>query len=239
MLFLFAEGVWGLAVGITPDRLVFESQDSQQTFRIVNPNDAAVLFELASEKVACEPQTGKIDKKSSAQVRCIAKPGSVGEDLILVETKPDGGEESVGVIPAVAVKATIMGEQDYGEQPPDKGAPLTIKTTATEPANRMEGEGLSSMKTEIATIILLTAAIIAVLAHSEIKRRREERKEGCKNKTNTDTEPNAPADACTNPQQEGDQNTHQGSGHHGCGSPSGTSGHNQSCTSGSSVSPQS
>ncbi|MBU2561729.1 MAG: hypothetical protein KKD17_05510 [Nanoarchaeota archaeon] len=211
--FILPEVVWGLAVGIIPDRLVFDG--TEETFRILNPNDMEVEFRINAENMACVPEEGEIMSKGSADVRCRAGDDALQEELILVETMLKGKDKMVGILPAVAVKAEIKGKEG-GEATRSKGTPLTIDATDAEaqqhPDDQTEigGDGLADMKPELVTIAFLTVAIISVLAYSEVKTRIKTRKD---KKNNLPQDPSGPSDANTCPRQEKDQSTPQGCDH--------------------------
>jgi hypothetical protein len=226
----FSEVVRGLGVGVIPDKLVFDGDE--ESFRIINPNNADIDFQIISDVIYCTPGKGNISQKSSTEIICIAKEGRVGEEIILVETALKGDDESVGVLPAVALKAEIMGEeageQEIGGGGDEKGVPLSINNQETEETTKQEHEKseaelsersnnwAAGMKAELVTIALLTLAILVVLVYSEIKQRKEEKEnKGKKEKDEkrTDNKIIFPVDGNKDPQQEKDLNTPQDSGH--------------------------
>jgi hypothetical protein len=101
-------------VAVVPDRLVFEGDE--KVFRIINPNNETITFEAKGKHIECLPEKGEIRVKESATVACRAADHVVGETVILVETRLKNAEESVGVLPAVAVKVKIVGEENVGEE---------------------------------------------------------------------------------------------------------------------------
>ncbi|MBN1544866.1 hypothetical protein JW898_05400 [Candidatus Woesearchaeota archaeon] len=212
MTFTFPEVVWGLAVGIIPDRLVFGG--GEETFRILNPNDMEVEFRIDAGNMACVPEEGRIMPKGSTDVRCTAGDNARQEELILVETMLKGKDETVGILPAVAVKAEIK-ENAGGEATSIRRNPLMIDATGAESQQQDDQTGtgedwLADMKKELATIALLTAAIISVLTHSEIKRRKELK---TRKENDLPREPSVPSDESKDPPQERDQSIPRGCGH--------------------------
>ncbi len=173
---IFSVAVDGMGVGIIPDRLEFSGKE--EMFRIVNPNKADIGFEIKSDKLLCVPVEGKIIPKNSLNIICTPKDDASGEDIIIVETNLLEKGDSIGVLPAVAVKATIYGQEKK------ENSPLMINSTSKAAILVQEGwrAGFDDIKTEIATIVILLVAIIGVLVYPEIVKTREKLKINQKNK---------------------------------------------------------
>lgn len=252
MFIVFSQSAFALGVAVVPDHLVFDGDE--EVFRIINPNNESIMFEAKGNFIDCQPKTGELGAQESKNIRCNAAEGASGENLILVETKHKDGD-SVGVLPAVAIRANIIGddivvegENNQKEIINNKASPLIIDKSVQE-ADIVGREGekgkeakgeetekeesgmvrqwtdgiMQDMKTEMITIALLTLAILGVLAYSWAKERKESISRAGSNK---------------GPQQEQCLNIHQGSCPPLCGSPLGTSMHNQKNMSGSSGSLQ-
>jgi len=178
----------GMGAGIIPDRLDFNSEHDLKTFRILNPNKAEMEFSIRSDNINCSPLEGRIDTQSETEISCKAMSGAAGEDLILVETSIKGGER-IGVMPAVAVKATIKGKptQPY-EDATENNSPLSIDNSQNIPPppekelGSITGGDLWTIKWELVTIAVLIFAIISVMLYPEVKKLREKRRMNRKKK---------------------------------------------------------
>jgi hypothetical protein len=197
MLFLTAWRACATGVGVVPDKLVFEGE--KETFRILNPNEDILQFSVSSEEIDCRPEKGEIAPLEEAEIACTAQTDSAGKTQILVETALLD-EESVSVMPAVAINAEIVGEEEQ-ETTKNTGTPLEIQGTSEEEAEKPQQDSTKGMTPEIITVIILTAAIIVVLAYSEIKKRK----------------PISNAESNKGPAQEPGQSTHQENDPPGCG----------------------
>jgi hypothetical protein len=266
ILFLFfiilSSSVDALGIGVVPDRLTFSDGDEKMT--IINPNNSSIEFKITNPDFSCAPEEGEIAAKDRAEVMCRALPGAQ-DGAIVVETK--GTDESLGLIPAVAIRADIREEnEDTGQAPASEAmtaekyqethkevadGPLMINEEPVAvdketPEQRQEGI-FQEMKAEMITIILLTAAILFVLAYRGIKDAREMENKN-KEKPNTEQEPDTQATTLIrptltsawnkDPPPKTDPSTPQAHGHPLSSSPSGTSKHSLKSKSGSSVSPQ-
>jgi hypothetical protein len=169
LFFALAAHALATGVGVVPDRLVFEGND--KSFRILNPNTAELEFVITSEKISCIPEEGAISAKESAEITCTADENTSGNTQILVETAMvDGG--SVSMMPAVAVRAEIVGKNDDNKEKMP-AMPLVIEKSDEEIQDGEENPAeTSTMTPEIAAIAILITAIIAVLAYSEVKKRK-------------------------------------------------------------------
>jgi hypothetical protein len=180
-LLLFSLDAAALGIGVVPDRIVFSGGEERAL--IVNPNNLSIDFRIKGERIECSPSEGSIGAEGKAAVMCKALEGAK-DGVILVETS-EKGKGGVGVIPAVAIKAEIAGEDaEQGvvqEKKGDGGKPLVIEgDKQSGAAAAAAGKNLfEEMPAEMITIALLTVAILFVLGYSEVKNR--------KNKKNTTT----------------------------------------------------
>ena len=110
LFLLFPCRALALGVGVVPDRIVFD--EGEERFTIVNPNNRNIEYNVKSEYISCKPSEGHVSPHSKTQVLCEALEGA-RSGVILVETKGQNG--SVGVFPAVAIKAGL-----YGVETPDE-----------------------------------------------------------------------------------------------------------------------
>jgi hypothetical protein len=153
-------------VGVVPDRLVFDG--GEKAFRIVNPNTEELEFVITSANISCVPEEGAIPAKESAEIRCNAEQNAAQETQILVETAMINGG-SVNMMPAVAVKAEIVGKNRENT----KAMPLMVDGEPEDPAeNTQKASEERTMTPEIALIVALAAAIMLVLAYSDMKKRK-------------------------------------------------------------------
>ncbi|MBW2964923.1 hypothetical protein KY363_05700, partial [Candidatus Woesearchaeota archaeon] len=150
-------GADALSVGVVPDRLVFSEGAEQAS--IINPNNATLSYRILSEQFNCEPSQGIIGPQGRADLLCTAMPGAEN-DIILVETEGEDG--SVGLLPAVAIKAEVSGierkkdagqEAEESEDEAENPGPLSI-IRETEPAGQERAGLFQEMRTEMLTIIL-------------------------------------------------------------------------------------
>jgi hypothetical protein len=197
MLLLTAWRACATGVGVVPDKLIFGGEEER--FRILNPNEDILQFSVSSEKIDCEPEKGEIAPLEEAEIACTATTDSAGKTQILVETALLD-EESVSVMPAVAISAEIMGEEEQ-ETTKNTGTPLEIQGEIEKKEENQVQATTKTLTPEIITIIILAAAIIVVLAYSEIKKRK----------------PISNAESNKGPEQETSQSTHQENGPPGCG----------------------
>ncbi len=221
-LSISAGRVLGTAVGITPDKLVFDSQE--ESFTIINPDKESIRFKVKTEGLECRPEEGKTEAEGRTRITCRMTEESLQQSIILVETKPEGEGKRVGVMPAVALKAEVPGgreKETRGEEDTEKdgaedrtedrteeenetgpeeekalkvtgGSKKTERTnTGKKSGNDLtQGKPLSEMKTELTTIAMLTAAIIFLLAYTEIRdrkngKRKSKKRKDSKKKENT------------------------------------------------------
>jgi hypothetical protein len=167
MLLLTMWRACATGVGVVPDKLVFDGDE--KNFRIMNPNNDPLSFNIESEDVECEPTEGEIAPKSAKTIACSAKIQRAGKSKILVETVQEGS--NIGMLPAVAIDVEIRGKEensDYKLQETEKNAsPLVVEGNATA-----EDTPQNNMTPEYITIALLTLAILCVLAYGEVKKRK-------------------------------------------------------------------
>ncbi len=195
LLILMTQEALALGVGVVPDRITLD--EGAANFKILNPNDAEIEFNVTS-KISCTPQDGKIDARSEASIHCEAEPQSEEEkeeELIIVETAQKIDGETVGLLPAIAIKA-YLGENNEHPDDNDKkteSRPLEIgkKEENQENTDVKTQPNEKNMTAETMTIILLSTAIMMLLIYTEIKKRKEEKQEIKQEKEKN--YPNAPA----------------------------------------------
>jgi hypothetical protein len=131
LLLALSQSASALGVAIVPDHLVFDG--GEESFRIINPNNESITFGAKGKFIDCQPEEGELRAKESIDLVCRAAEGAAGESVILVETMLKNAEESVGVLPAVAVKAEMVGEEyfvgendNHKESIPEGASQLTI-----------------------------------------------------------------------------------------------------------------
>ena len=166
---------YALGIGVVPDKLVFDGKE--QAFRIINPNEIAVDFEVISDKIECNPYFGSIYPKSEQEIKCNAEKLE-NDTIIIVETYVDDGE-SLGVLPAIAIKA--MQHNNITANVPEKAEPLEINGQSDDEAN--ENKEINEDKTdytpEITSIALMIAGIISILSYNYIKRKKDSSSDLC------------------------------------------------------------
>jgi hypothetical protein len=254
LFLLFVQGVSALGVAVVPDHLVFDGDE--EVFRIINPNNESIVFEVRGNFVDCQPAQGELGAQDSVIITCGAVEGASGESLILVETMQKNGD-SVGVLPAVAVKAEIVGDDAFVEKKnnqqktiKDKASPLMIDDSVQEAdivgrekvdSEEADGEEAEEEETGVVRqwtegimqdmkteMITIALLTLAILCVLGYSWIKEKEKKDTISRAGLNKDP----------QQEQGLNTHQDSCPPLCGSPSGTSMHSQKNMSGSSGSPQ-
>jgi hypothetical protein len=162
-----------LGIGVVPDKLVFD--DTEETFKIINPNEITVDFEVISEMIDCKPDFGIINPKSEQEITCNAEKLE-GDGIILVETYADEGD-GLGVLPAIAIKAENAQQKDnITTDTLKKAEPLEINRQILDFKNEInkktaiEEENISYTP-EITSIALMVIGIISLMVYSHIKKR--------------------------------------------------------------------
>ena len=252
LFILFSQSAFALGVAVVPDHLVFE--DEAKSFKIINPNKESIMFDAKGESIDCQPAEGELGAQEIITITCTTSEDTPLESLILIETKQKNGD-SVGVLPAVAVKAQIVrdgrsveGKNEQKEMINTKASPLKIDDSLQEAdaAGRKKAEGEESdslraaedgselvrqwtaaiMNDMRAEMITIAVLTIAIL-YVLLYSWVKERKESISHaETNKD------------PRQDQCLNIHQGSCPPLFESPAGTSMHSQKNMSGSFGSPQ-
>jgi hypothetical protein len=182
----------GAGVGVVPGRIT-PDEEGKAGFTVINPNKETITFSLTEGSFVCEPSKGEIEGGGKSKIGCIASGAATAEETILVETTTKGEDGSVGILPAVAVSVTWSesgGEyhessEEYSDEEPKTAAKPVVTTGNAKNNTGEEGSGhtptenniwWNEMRGELALIITLSAAIIAVLAYSEIKKRKNPEK---------------------------------------------------------------
>jgi len=191
MLLLTVWRACATGVGVVPDKLVFDGDE--KNFRIINPNNDLLAFNIESEDVECEPTEGEINPRSDKTITCSAKSQRAGKSKILVETVQEGS--NIGMLPAVAIDAEIKGE---GE----KASPLAIEGDVAAGDSQQKDTTPENMTLEYITIALLALAILCVLAYGEIKKRKTNCHDGSLRQDAQAGQSAASASASQNPQQQ-------------------------------------
>ncbi|MBW2968271.1 hypothetical protein KY362_07330 [Candidatus Woesearchaeota archaeon] len=175
----------GFAAAAVPDTIFIE-EGGQGTFRILNPNSFDVSYSIQNTELTCEPEKGHISAEKEAQIQCTAATDGWSETIIIVNIADKNGAESIGVIPAVAIRAKREGEREEDAQkaPSDQtetkeGAPLTVEKSeeTNDDAEELNIIQLLKRYGEVGTIILLTIAIVGVILLPKRKDREKEKKE--------------------------------------------------------------
>lgn len=115
-----AQGAAALGVAVVPDSLLFNN--SEESFRIINPNNESITFQARGEHIHCQPEEGELTAEASIELACRADKGASGDSVILVETEAEGQEDKVGMIPAVGVRVRIIGNDEPVEETTQKGS---------------------------------------------------------------------------------------------------------------------
>ncbi|MBI5880679.1 hypothetical protein HZB90_00960 [archaeon] len=191
MLLLTVWRACATGVGVVPDKLVFDGDEKE--FRIMNPNQDILAFNIAADELECEPKEGEIEPKSSETILCSAKNSIAGKSKILVETMQEGG--TIGMLPAVAIDVEIKREEK-------KASPLLIEGNATAEDTQQKDATPKNMTPEYITIALLTLAILSVLAYGEIKKRNPNCHDGPSRQDAPSGQSAASASASQNQQQQ-------------------------------------
>lgn len=193
-LFIFLQSIGichASAIGVVPDRIIFNG--TEERLMIVNPNNLSVDFSITADGITCTPSQGKVAAKDRADVVCEATEHAL-DGVILVEM--EGDDKTLGILPAVAIKADVIGNETKIKPPETDppaglleitGAVAAVKAAEAEQNqtghDRILPEGLQGLETELVTIALLVAAIASLLIYTEVRDRKQE-----KTKINDDPE---------------------------------------------------
>jgi len=164
--------VTAFSIGITPDRLLFDG--TEKNFKIINPNDAEIKFDISSKSIDCEPKQGEVAQRSEMKIFCNAIDMTNSNAVIVVETRLDDDEDMIGILPAVAIKAEIKGKNS-SENRQDAEDAQKITGLSINEEEYIEQNGGRTTKIQIACIAALIIAIISVMVYSEIKKKKEEK----------------------------------------------------------------
>ncbi len=177
-----AEDAIAIGIGVVPDKLVFDGSVEQAA--IINPNNITLEFKIKADDIDCKPSEGKIMPHSKVTIMCDALDNA-RNGIILFETMSDNG--SVGVLPAVAIKTELIGSILQSSERLDVHNPLEIignsyenipsNNTTNTPEHLIKSPAMNGMNLELITIALLIVAILFVLGYTEIKKRKEDKKE--------------------------------------------------------------
>ncbi len=108
---LFSLNVYAVGIAVVPDKLEFF--ENEKTFRIINPNEEDLSFQLNNDYLDCKPKKGIIFAKKQQIISCAVFENQTDfiddflETNIIIESELSSKTNTVGILPAVLVRAKI------------------------------------------------------------------------------------------------------------------------------------